>query len=196
MAAMKTHISTNLFQSITAKQAFAQASTDRIIQLVDWLVEAFKGGGKLLILGNGGSAADAQHMAAEFVNRFKIDRRPLPAIALTTDTSVLTSIGNDFGFDLIFVKQIQALGKPGDIVLAISTSGQSPNVVKAVETAKDMGLKTAALTGGTTTPGGRLGPVADLLLNVPTDSTPHIQETHLWVEHIICELVEKEMFGS
>ena len=192
---MKTHIATNLLQSITAQQAFAEASTDRIIQLAEWTVETFRSGGKLLILGNGGSAADAQHMAAEFVNRFKINRPPLPAVALTTDTSILTSIGNDFGFDLIFVKQIQALGKPGDLVLAISTSGKSPNIVKAVKTARDMGLQTVALTGGTSRPGGDLGLIVDLLLNVPTDSTPHIQETHLWVEHMVCELVEKEMFG-
>jgi D-sedoheptulose 7-phosphate isomerase len=196
VAAMKTQISTNLIQSITAKQAFAQASIDRIIQLVEWTVAVFRAGGKLIILGNGGSAADAQHMAAEFVNRFKINRRPLPAIALTTDTSVITSIGNDFGYELIFVKQIEALGKPGDLVLAISTSGKSPNVVKAVETARDMGLKTVALTGGTGLPGGDLGPIADLVLNVPTDSTPHIQEAHLWIEHMVCELVEQEMFGS
>jgi len=192
---MKTHIATNLLQSITAQQAFAEASTDRIIQLAEWTVETFRSGGKLLILGNGGSAADAQHMAAEFVNRFKINRPPLPAVALTTDTSILTSIGNDFGFDLIFVKQIQALGKPGDLVLAISTSGKSPNIVKAVKTARDMGLQTVALTGGTSRPGGDLGLIVDLLLNVPTDSTPHIQETHLWVEHMVCELVEKEIFG-
>jgi len=192
---MKTDISTNLVQSILAQQAFAEASTDRIIQLVEWTVETFRSGGKALIFGNGGSAADAQHMAAEFVNRFKINRRPLPAIALTTDSSVLTSIGNDFGFDLIYVKQIQALGKPEDLAIAISTSGTSPNIVKAVETAKEIGLKTVALTGGTSLPGGDLGPIADLVLNVPSDSTPHIQETHLWVEHIVCELVEKEMFS-
>jgi D-sedoheptulose 7-phosphate isomerase len=196
VAIMKLDISTNLLQSITAQQAFAEASTDRIIQLVEWTVETFQSGGKLLILGNGGSAADSQHMAAEFVNRFKLNRRPLPAIALTTDTSVITSIGNDFSFDLIFVKQIQALGRPGDLVLAISTSGKSPNIVKAVETAKDMGLKTVALTGGTSLPGGDLGPIVDLLLNVPTDSTAHVQETHLWIEHVVCELVEKEMFDK
>ncbi|MDD3619321.1 MAG: SIS domain-containing protein, partial [Desulfobulbaceae bacterium] len=152
--------------------------------------------GKLRLFGNGGSAPDAQRMAAEFVNRFMIDRRPLPAIALTTDSSVLTSIGNDFGFDLVFVKQVQALGKPGDLALAISTSGRSPNVVRALAAAREMGMRTAALTGGTAKPGGDLGPVADLLLNVPTDSTPHIQETHLWVEHMVCELVEMEMFGD
>jgi len=192
---MKIDISTNLVQSILAQQAFAEASTDRIIQLVEWTLETFRSGGKVLIFGNGGSAADAQHMAAEFVNRFKINRRPLAAIALTTDSSVLTSIGNDFSFDLIYVKQIQALGKPEDLAIAISTSGTSPNVVKAVETAKEIGMKTVALTGGTSLPGGDLGPIADLVLNVPTDSTPHIQETHLWVEHIVCEMVEKEMFS-
>lgn len=196
VATMKTRIATSLVQSMAARQAFAAASTDRIIELVSWIVETFRAGGKLLLFGNGGSAADAQHMAAEFVNRFMLDRRPLPAIALTTDSSVLTSIGNDFGFDLVFVKQLEALGKPADLALAISTSGRSPNVVKALAAARDMGMRTAALTGGTAKPGGDLGPLADLLLNVPTDSTPHIQETHLWVEHMICELVEMEMFGD
>jgi D-sedoheptulose 7-phosphate isomerase len=191
---MKTEISINLAQSVMAQQAFAEASSDRIITLVEWIIETFRSGGKLLIFGNGGSAADAQHLAAEFVNRFKIDRRPLPAIALTTDTSVLTSIGNDFSFDMIFVKQVQALGKPGDLALGISTSGNSPNVLKAIAVAKEMNLRTAALTGGATNPGGKIGAAADLVLNVPTDATPHIQETHLWVEHIICEFVEKEMF--
>ena len=134
-------------------------------------------------------------MAAEFVNRFKIDRQPLPAIALTTDSSILTSIGNDFSFDMIFVKQVQALGKPGDLVLGISTSGNSPNVVKAIAAAKEMNIRTAALTGGSSNTGGEIGGLADLVLNVPTDSTAHIQETHLWVEHILCELVEKELFS-
>jgi len=194
VATMKTEISKNLSQSILAKQAFFDASSDTIIKLVAWTIETFRSGGKLLVFGNGGSAADAQHVAAEFVNRFKIDRVPLPAIALTTDTSVLTSIGNDFSFDLIFVKQVEALGKPGDLALGISTSGNSPNVLKAIEKAKEIGLRTAALTGGSSNPGGMIGRVADLVLNVPTDNTPHIQEAHLWVEHILCELVEKEMF--
>jgi len=192
---MKTEISINLAQSIIAQQAFAEASSDRIVQLIEWTVETFRSGGKLLIFGNGGSAADAQHVAAEFVNRFKIDRQPLPAIALTTDSSVLTSIGNDFNFDMIFVKQVQALGKPGDLVLGISTSGNSPNVVKAIAVAKEMNLRTVALTGGSSNTGGEIGKLADLVLNVPTDSTAHIQETHLWVEHILCEFVEKELFA-
>ncbi len=194
-ANMKTEIAINLAQSVIAQQAFAEASSDRIIQLVEWTIETFRSGSKLLIFGNGGSAADAQHVAAEFVNRFKIDRQPLPAIALTTDSSILTSIGNDFSFDMIFVKQVQALGKPGDLVLGISTSGNSPNVVKAIAAAKEMNIRTVALTGGSSNTGGEIGGLADLVLNVPTDSTAHIQETHLWVEHILCELVEKELFS-
>ncbi len=191
---MKTIISTSLVQSIMAKEAFARESSEKIIELAGQIVETFNDGGKLLIFGNGGSAADAQHLAAEFVNRFLINRRPLPALALTTDTSVLTSIGNDFSFDLIFVKQIQALGKPEDMALGISTSGTSANVVKAMATAREMGLKTAALTGGEGTVPEDLSHSCDLILNVPSDSTPHIQETHLWVEHLLCEMVEKTIF--
>lgn len=192
---MKTIISTNLVQSIMAKEAFARESSDQIVELANQIIETFNDGGKLLIFGNGGSAADAQHMAAEFVNRFLVNRRPLPALALTTDTSVITSIGNDFSYDLIFVKQVQALGNPEDLALGISTSGTSPNVVKAIATARDMGLKTAALTGGSS-PSGELAGNCDLILNVPSDSTPHIQETHLWVEHILCEMVESTIFKN
>ena len=192
---MKTIISKSLVQSIMAKEAFARESSEKIIELAGQIVETFNDGGKLLIFGNGGSAADAQHMAAEFVNRFLINRRPLPALALTTDTSILTSIGNDFSFDLIFVKQIQALGKLEDMALGISTSGTSANVVKAMATAREIGLKTAALTGGEPTAAEDLSHSCDLILNVPSDSTPHIQETHLWVEHLLCEMVEKTIFA-
>ena len=193
---MKTLISTNLVQSIMAKEAFVKESVDDILRLTGWIREVFEDGGKLLLFGNGGSAADAQHLAAEFVNRFLINRRPLPALALTTDTSVLTSIANDFSYELIFAKQIQALGKPEDLALGISTSGNSPNVVKAMLAARDIGMKTVALTGGTVRPGGDLAAVCDLVLNVPSDSTPHIQEAHLWVEHLLCEIVEKQMFAA
>lgn len=193
---MKTLISTNLVQSIMVKEAFANDCADDIVTVANWIIETFEDGGKLLIFGNGGSAADAQHMAAEFVNRFLINRRPLPALALTTDTSVLTSISNDFSFEQVFAKQVQALAKPEDLVLGISTSGTSANVVKAMETARDMGARTVALTGGTKNPGGELTRTSDLVLNVPSDSTPHIQEVHLWVEHLLCEMVEKKMFGS
>ncbi len=193
---MKTLISINLVQSIMAKEAFAKESAEAIVTAADWIRETFEDGGKLLIFGNGGSAADAQHMAAEFVNRFLLNRRPLPALALTTDTSVLTSIGNDFSYDQIFAKQVQALAKPEDLALGISTSGSSTNVVKGMAAAKEKGLRTVALTGGTKNPGGDLTPVCDLVLNVPSDSTPHIQEVHLWVEHLLCEMVETTMFGN
>jgi D-sedoheptulose 7-phosphate isomerase len=193
---MKTLISVNLVQSIMAKEAFAKESADTIVTAADWIRETFEDGGKLLIFGNGGSAADAQHMAAEFVNRFLLNRRPLPALALTTDTSVLTSIGNDFSYDQIFAKQVQALAKPEDLALGISTSGTSANVVKGMAAAREKGLRTVALTGGTKNPGGDLTAVCDLVLNVPSDSTPHIQEVHLWVEHLLCEMVETAMFGN
>lgn len=190
---MERIIDESLKESLAAKESFASRERAAIKTLVGWMVEAIKGGKKILIFGNGGSAADAQHMAAEFVNRFLINRRPLPAIALTTDSSILTSIGNDFSFDDIFVKQIQALGQPGDVALGISTSGNSPNVLKAVEEAREMGLRTAALTGGS---GGKLLKVAELTLNVPSKRTPAIQETHLWVEHLLCQLVDEVLFGQ
>ncbi len=193
---MKTLITTTLDQSIRAKQTFARESSDKIIQLADRIIAAFKQGGKLLIFGNGGSAADAQHLAAEFVNRFILDRRPLPAIALTTDSSILTSIGNDFSYDLIFVKQIQALGKPEDVALGISTSGTSANVVQALAVAREMGLTTAALSGGMQVPENGVVRYSDLLLNVPAEETARIQEVHLWIEHLLCEIVEKTMFAD
>ena len=196
VGAMKTLISTNLMQSILAKEAFAKEAADDILLVTDWMVEVLTKGGKLLLFGNGGSAADAQHLAAEFVNRFLINRRPLPALALTTDTSVLTSIGNDFSFEQIFSKQIEAFGKPEDLALGISTSGNSPNVIKAMQAARAIGMKTVGLTGGLVRPGGDLAAHCDLLLNVPSDAPPHIQEAHLWVEHLLCEIVEKRIFAT
>jgi len=144
-----------------------------------------------MVIGNGGSAADSQHIAAEFVNRFEIERPPLPALALTTDSSILTSIGNDYDFKFVFSKQVKALGKEADVLLAISTSGASQNVVKAVETAKGLGIKTIALTGKE---GGELIEKADLVLNVESQSTPRIQEAHITICHIICELVDHILF--
>lgn len=190
MKKMEKIIAESLENSVSAKQNFVSNQQRDLIRLVGWILETFERGGKLLLFGNGGSAADAQHLAAEFVNRFMIDRAPLPALALTTDSSILTSIGNDFSFDDIFVKQIQALGKKEDLALGISTSGNSPNVLTAIETASAMGMKTAALTGGS---GGRLLKMADLTLNVATDVTAHIQETHLWIEHMLCWLVDEEL---
>ena len=170
-----------------------ETQSEVIIRLAQLIAEIIKNGNKLLIFGNGGSAADAQHMAAEFVNRFMIDRPPLAAIALTTDTSNMTSIGNDFSFDEIFVKQVQALGKKGDLALGISTSGNSPNVVKAIETAAELGLHTVVLTGGS---GGKLAGLAEVVINVPSDITPHIQEAHIWVEHLLCWMVDDILFGD
>jgi len=189
---MENLIKENLRGSLAAKQAFAEANWAEIIRLAQVLAKALRDGNKLLIFGNGGSAADAQHMAAEFVNRFLIDRPPLAAIALSTDSSILTSIGNDFSFDDIFDKQIRALGKSGDVAIGISTSGNSPNVVQAMQRAREMGLVTVALGGGT---GGRLKDLADFVLLAPTAFTPHIQEVHLWVEHLLCQLVDEILFG-
>lgn len=191
---MQSFIHTRLSESITAKEDFVNQSMERLIELSEKITTTFTNGNKLLIFGNGGSAADAQHLAAEFVNRFIIDRAPLPAIALTTDTSIITAIGNDFSYEQVFEKQVQALGKPGDLALGITTSGTSGNVVTALATAREMGLVTAALTGGTSIPKNGVVQYCDLLLNVPSDTTARIQEVHLWIEHLVCEIVERNMF--
>src|SRR5712675_2591536 len=155
------------------------------------LVQALKRGNKLLIFGNGGSAADAQHIAAEFVGRFAFDRPALPALALSVNGSCVTAIGNDYGFDLVFSRQLEALGRRGDVAIGISTSGNSPNVVKAMSTARKMELHTVALTGAA---GGGLKGIVDNCLCVPSSETPRIQEGHILVGHIISELVESQMF--
>ena len=161
---------------------------------ISWVIaEAFKKGNKVLLFGNGGSAADAQHLAAEFVNRFLIDRIPLPAIALHTDTSILTSISNDFSFSAVFSKQVRALGKPGDIAWGISTSGSSNNVVEGLVVAKEKGLVTIGFTGAG---GGAMKDCCDYLLEVDSDYTPRIQEVHILMGHIICEIVEDCLFGK
>ena len=147
-------------------------------------------GGRLLIFGNGGSAADAQHMAAELVGRFRRERRAVAALALTTDSSVMTSVANDYGFERIFARQIEALGRPGDVAFGISTSGKSPNVLKAIEAAGQQGLRTIALTGRD---GGAIGAAAELHINVPEAATARVQEVHGTLIHAICELVEREL---
>ena len=152
------------------------------------IIDAFGRGGKLLLFGNGGSAADAQHVAAEFVGRFERERAALAAIALTTDTSILTSIGNDYSYDRVFVRQVEALGRPGDVAFGISTSGGSPNVLAALEAARAAGLQTIALTGGD---GGAVGRAAAIHVNVPSTSTARVQEVHRTLLHVICDLVER-----
>ena len=178
-------------ESGEVKTRFLKENLPRFLDAIKLVSQAFERGNKLLLFGNGGSAADAQHIAAEFVNRYIIDRPPLPAIALTTDTSILTSISNDSAFQDIFARQIKALGKEGDVVIGLSTSGNSPNVVKAFEVAKEMGIKTVALTGND---GGVLVKIADVPLVVSSSSTPRIQETHILVGHILCEMVEHQLF--
>ena len=178
-------------ESGEVKTRFLKENLPRFIDAIKLVSQAFERGNKLLLFGNGGSAADAQHIAAEFVNRYIIDRPPLPAIALTTDTSILTSISNDAAFQEIFARQIKALGKDGDIVIGLSTSGNSPNVIKAFEVAKEMGIKTVALTGND---GGMLAKLADVPLIVSSSSTPRIQETHILAGHILCEMVEHQLF--
>ncbi len=175
-------------QSVMAASAAALA--DPLGRLVDRGIQAIRGGGKVLLFGNGGSAGDAQHLATELTIRYIRDREPIAAIALTTDTSALTAAGNDLGFDQVFARQIRALGKPGDLALAISTSGRSPNVLRALEAARDMGLVTAALSGRD---GGELAGLADPLLIVPSATTSRIQEMHLTLGQMFCGALERAL---
>jgi len=180
-------------ESADLKTAFAKKNCDMIIEVVNFIAESLKSGNKIMLLGNGGSAADAQHIAAEFVNRLqksKRDRPPLAALALTTDTSVLTSIGNDSDFSNIFSRQIRALGKKGDIAWAISTSGHSPNMIKAIKTAHEMEIKTLGFTGKG---GGEMGTLVDYHLNVESSDVTRVQEVHITLAHIICELIEQKL---
>lgn len=156
------------------------------------LIEVLNKGGKILTMGNGGSAADAQHLAAEFVGRFLLERKALPAIALTTDTSILTAVGNDYGYNEVFKRQIEALAGPGDVVIGISTSGNSVNVEKAMQAAREKGCRTIGLLGRD---GGRIAALCDVALTVPVQHTPHIQEAHLVIIHILCGLVEQALFA-
>ncbi len=185
-------IEAHLLQSAEIKRQTAASCAGSIAKAADVIAEAFLSGRKLLLCGNGGSAADCQHMAAEFVSRLSkdLDRRALPAIALTTDTSFLTAFGNDRGFEGIFERQVEALGTTGDVLIGISTSGNSVNVVQAIGAARKRNIRTIALTGN----GGRLAALADVAIAVPSGDTQYIQETHLAVEHILCELVESVLF--
>ncbi len=188
---MKDHIVKLFKESCRVKEAFINDNLSKLVKVIEVLTAALKAGNKIMIFGNGGSAADAQHIAAEFVNRFIIERPPLPAIALTTDTSVITSIGNDYDFSEIFAKQIRALGQQGDVAWGISTSGNSPNVLKGLELAKKMGIITLAFTGKD---GGTIAQIADVSLNVSSNSTARIQETHITSGQASCELFDIKLF--
>lgn len=179
--------------SIAVKRQFLKDHGAALEAVIEVVASRLVAGNKVLFFGNGGSAADAQHLAAEFVNRFMLERPPLPAIALTTDTSILTSIANDYGYVEIFAKQVKALGREGDVAIALSTSGNSPNVLRAVEVCKKKEIVTVGLTGGD---GGKLGTMVDHHLCVSsTKLTPRIQETHALVGHVLCELVDAKLFG-
>ncbi len=178
-------------ESGEVKNLFLKENLSKLLEVVKLISRAFEDGNKIFFFGNGGSAADAQHLAAEFVNRYIMDRPALPAIALTTDTSILTSVSNDTDFVEVFARQLKALGRKGDIAIGISTSGNSSNIIRAFEVAKDIEMKTVALTGND---GGLMAKKADITLNVPSSSTPRIQETHILIGHILCEMVENQLF--
>jgi D-sedoheptulose 7-phosphate isomerase len=180
-------------ESITIKDKFAKANIGAIIEASKMISEAFNDGKKLILFGNGGSATDASHIAAEFVNRFKKDRPGLPALALNTDMAVITSIANDYDFSEIFARQLKSLSDEGDVVIAISTSGNSPNVLKAMEAAKRRKLRTIVFTGSK---GEKLAAKAELAFVVPSDNTPRVQETHITLGHVLCQMVEEILFES
>ncbi|HCY84329.1 MAG TPA: phosphoheptose isomerase [Desulfobacteraceae bacterium] len=189
---MKEIIRETLKESIRAKQAFIDTHEQLILDCAAAIAGTLKAGRKLLLFGNGGSAADCQHIAAEFVNRFQMERPPLAAIALTCDTSIITSIGNDYSYDDIFLKQVQALGKPGDMAVGISTSGNSPNVVRAAEAAKDMGLTLVGFSGA----GGKLKDMSDTAFCVDSPVTARIQEVHIMLAHMLCDLSERMLYND
>lgn len=186
-------ITTHARQGAELRQTFFARHAQNLEDAASRMAVALAQGHKLLLCGNGGSAADAQHLAGEFVNRFLLDRPPLPAIALSTDTSVLTAISNDFGYSQVFAKQVQALGQPGDVLLAISTSGNSANVLEALRAARGQGLFTVGLSGAG---GGAMADGCDILLDVPHAHTPLVQEIHIAAGHMLCQLVDHFLFEN
>jgi D-sedoheptulose 7-phosphate isomerase len=189
---MKDKIEAELKESIEVKQAVLASLTPVIEQAAQAMVAAYKTGNKVLFFGNGGSAGDAQHLAAELISRFLLERKSLAAIALTTDTSIITAIGNDYNFDVIFARQIEGLAKKGDIAFGLSTSGNSKNVIAGLEKAKQLGCLTIGLTGNA----GRITEIVDIAIKIPSKATPRIQESHITIGHILCGLVEAELFGK
>lgn len=179
-------------ESIAVKQALSEEDLAVLLEMSKLTVEALQKGRKVIFMGNGGSAADAQHLVAELVSRFRLEREGMPAIALTVNTSILTAIGNDYGFEYVFERQVAAIAQSGDIVVGLSTSGNSPNVLRAIEKARTMGCLTFGFTGRS---GGQMPHAVDLCFSAPSDDTPRIQEVHITAGHILCELVEAEMFG-
>ncbi len=190
---MQQQIRDILHQSIAVKQNIIQspALLSEIELVVEKLVIAFSNGNKVLFCGNGGSAADAQHLSAEFSGRFYTDRDPLPSEALHCNTSYITAVGNDYGFELIYSRIVKGIGRPGDVLIGLSTSGNSANITNALQVAKEIGMITVGFTGET---GGKMKGLCDHLLNVPSNDTPRIQESHITIGHIMCQLVEEKLF--
>jgi len=187
---MKEIIAKRFDESIAVTRQSAREVAGAVALAAETIVAGIRAGGGVYLFGNGGSAADAQHIAAELVNRFLIERRAIRAVALTTDSSILTSVANDSDYERVFARQLEALGRPGDVAVALSTSGGSPSVLAGLTTAREIGMKTVALTGGG---GGRCAELADVLIDVPSDQTPRVQETHAVIYHILCELVESAL---
>ncbi len=187
---MRDRIIAGLKESIRVKEELLKSRVEVIIEIAEVIVKALKDGGKIILFGNGGSAADAQHLAAELVGRFKLERKGLPALALSTNTSILTSVGNDYSFAQVFARQVEALGKPEDIAVGISTSGRATNIIEGILAARNKGILTIGLTGAG---GGKLVEVVDLAFIVPSSDTPRIQEAHITVGHLICQLVEEKL---
>lgn len=189
---LRAAASEHLYKSAELKRRVAEECLESIIEAARLMIDSLASGGKLLLCGNGGSAADCQHIAAELVSILSKDfeRPAIAAIALTTDSSILTAYANDFGFEGVFSRQVQALGRPGDVLIGISTSGSSKNVLLAIEAARDRGMKVVGLTG----PGGEMQALTDAAIRVPSDSTPHIQEAHITIGHILCMLIERNLF--
>jgi D-sedoheptulose 7-phosphate isomerase len=188
---MRDRIIDVINEAIHIKEELLHTQIDNIIKSAKLIITSLKSGGKVILFGNGGSAADAQHIAAEFIGRFQKERRALASIALNTNTSILTAISNDYGYEVVFSRQVEALAKPGDVAIGISTSGKARNVLLAIKKSKEMGLKTICLSGGS---GGELVKSADISILIPSAVTARIQEAHITIGHIICELVEGELF--
>ena len=187
---MRERIKDILLESIQVKEEILRNQIDSIFEISLLMIDCLRKGGKVIVFGNGGSASDSQHIAAELVGRFKRDRSALAGISLTTNTSILTSLANDYGYDVVFSRQVEALGKKNDVALGISTSGKAKNVALGIKQAKKMGMKTVALSGGD---GGEIVKLADVSLLVPSKITARIQEAHITIAHIICEMIEQEL---
>ena len=192
---MKNYIKNQIKKSYETKQNIYNDNEllNKIEQVAEMCVSLYRGSNKTILAGNGGSAADAQHIAAELVGRYGFDRPSIPSLALTTDTSNLTAIGNDYGYDKVFSRQLEGMGQDGDIFIGISTSGNSANIINAFKSAKEKNIATVALVGKD---GGEMAKLADISLVVPSDSTPRIQESHILIGHILCDIIEKEIFGD